>query len=483
MNNKELQIKNSIIYFLPTIISNLIPLLTLPIFTRILTKEDYGALALAHVYAIFMTGIANFGLTIGYERNFFEYKNPKQSAELLYTTLLFVISIFFFLAFFTYLFKSYLAKWIIGSEVHANLLFWAFFSTFFSSTKIYFLTYYKNTENAKSFVWFTINETLITAVLSLFFVIYLRIGVMGLIWGQLFSCFINFGRLSFNFLHSLPFRLDWSVFKGSLKLSYPLTPRIFFNVLGNQFDKFLLGLLDTTGGVGIYFIGQKISYVVFTFMTTLQNVYSPQVYRRMFRLGNNGGEVIGKYLTPYVYISTLIALLVALFSQEVIVVLFPITYHGAIDIVTILSMLYGSYFFGKQPQLIFAKKTFITSTLTFVHIGLNVGLNIPFIIKWGALGAAWATFMAGLISGSISFLVSQHYYKIKWEYPHLVYIFFTFLGSSTLLILLRQMNTSYIFLLLFKIMVIGAYCHAGFKCKVINTENYLYLKNMLLKSS
>ena len=70
MATKEQQIRNSFIYLLPTGIGNLIPILTLPIFTRILTKEDYGVLALAQVYAIFVSGLANFGLTIGYERNF-----------------------------------------------------------------------------------------------------------------------------------------------------------------------------------------------------------------------------------------------------------------------------------------------------------------------------------------------------------------------------------------------------------------------------
>jgi len=54
-----------------------------------------------------------------------------------------------------------------------------------------------------------------------------------------------------------------------------------------------------------------------------------------------------------------------------------------------------------------------------VSIGSNIALNIPFIMKWGALGAAWATLLAGLISGSIYFLVSQHYYEIRWEYKNI----------------------------------------------------------------
>ncbi|MBW1716346.1 MAG: oligosaccharide flippase family protein [Deltaproteobacteria bacterium] len=42
--NKEQQVKNSFIYLLPIIASNIFPFVTIPIFTRILTRDDYGVL-------------------------------------------------------------------------------------------------------------------------------------------------------------------------------------------------------------------------------------------------------------------------------------------------------------------------------------------------------------------------------------------------------------------------------------------------------
>ena len=109
-------------------------------------------------------------------------------------------------------------------------------------------------------------------------------------------------------------------------------------------------------------------------MTAVQNVFSPQVYHRMFNLEDKGGESVGNYLTPFVYVSIIVALLIALFSEEVITILTPASYHGAIDIAIILSMFYGSLFFGKQPQLMFSKKTHIMSLLT---VGGIVGPNHP----------------------------------------------------------------------------------------------------------
>ena len=479
MADKEQQVKNSFIYLIPVIISSLIPLLTLPVFTRILTKEDFGVFALAQIYAVFMSGLANFGLIVSYERNFFQYRDQKKTSELLYSTLIFVITAFSVFVFLTYLFKSHISRLIIGTSQHSSLLFWAFCAVGFASFKTYYLTYFKNIENAKSFTRYTIYESLIGAFSSLFLVAYLRIGVIGLVWGQLLASFIIFFILTTNFLKILPFSFNWLILKESLKLSYPLTPRVFIGVIGQQFDKYMIGLLATTGGVGIYSIGQRISYIIFTYMTAIQNVYAPQVYRRMFDKAEKGGESIGMYLTPFAYLSIAAALMISLFSEEIISILTPKPYHGAIDIVIILSMFYGSMFFGKQPQLIFAKKTHITLLLSIVAIALNIGLNIPFIMKWGVIGAAWATLLAGLISGAISLTVSQHYYKIKWEYRKVGLIYLIFFASSILMVLLRNSDVTYVIRLISKCISISFYIYLGIKLKVITMENYVIIRNMI----
>jgi O-antigen/teichoic acid export membrane protein len=480
MTSKEQQIKNGFIYLLPVIVGNLIPILTLPVFTRILTKEDYGVLALSQVYAIFVVGVANFGLTIGYERNFFEQKETKNVGGLLYSTLLFVIVAFIVCGFFTYLYKNQLSRWIIGSSDHANILFWSYCTIGIVGLKTYYLTYFKNTENAKAVVWYTIDENLLGVLFSLFMVAYLRIGVIGLIWGQLLASCIIFSILSFRFVRFLPISFDWEALKDSLKLSLPLTPRIFFGVIGNQFDKYMIGLLNTVGGVGIYNIGQQVAYAVFTFMTAIQNVFSPQVYKRMFELGAEGGESVGRYLTPFLYISISIGLMISLLSEEIIIILTPKSYHGAIEIVMILSMLYGSYFFGKQPQLIFAKKTYITSILTAVSIGINIMINIPFIYKWGAIGAAWGTLLAGLISGTVSFIVSQRYYKIGWEYGKIGSIFSIYFSSAIAMILMRCFDISYELRCIFKLISLAGYCYLGMKLKILTKQNYLLVKDMII---
>ena len=69
------QVRNSLIYILQVSLGYILPLIAIPIFTRILSPEDYGILALAMIYGIIMSGLANFGVSLAYERNFFQYKD------------------------------------------------------------------------------------------------------------------------------------------------------------------------------------------------------------------------------------------------------------------------------------------------------------------------------------------------------------------------------------------------------------------------
>ena len=74
----------------------------------------------------------------------------------------------------------------------------------------------------------------------------------------------------------------------------------------------MLGIFGTIGGVGIFEIGQKGKFY-FYFMTALQQVFSPQVYKRMFSENQLVFKGIGQYLTPF-YICVLFAMPVSLFS-------------------------------------------------------------------------------------------------------------------------------------------------------------------------
>jgi O-antigen/teichoic acid export membrane protein len=474
------KVKNSFLYLLPTMAGVLIPLITLPLFTRVLSTEEYGSLALCQVYAVFTTGIANFGLTFGYERDFFEQKNNIKQIILLYSTLSFVVSLLIFFGLSTLFFSGEIVEYLkIKSTNPELLLLITFSSVAISSIRHYFLIYFKNNENAKKYVLFTLDEIIISFILSMFFVLYIRTGVIGIVLSQLIGgCLILF-FLIWKFLKIKSFEVNFKMLKNSLELSAPLTPRIFFGIIGSQFDKYIIGIASSTSNVGIYHIAQKIANLGYVFMTSIQNVWGPVVYKMMFENKEKNKSLIGIYLTPFFYVSIFICLIISLFSEEIIFLMAPNEYSSGSIIITLLSILYGSFFFSKQNQLIFAKKTWLISILTLFGISLNVLINYIFVYRWGFIGVAWGTMLSGLISGFISYVYSQKSYRIKWElYTYIIFIYFVV--SSLAWIFLMYFNVSYEIKIMFKLILFLGFILIGFYTKIISYQNYLLIKNLIL---
>ena len=477
------QVRNSLIYILQVSLGYILPLIAIPIFTRILSPEDYGILALAMIYGIIMSGLANFGVSLAFERNFFQYKDDiRKQSQLLYSSLMFVVGNFTILAIITYLFNQYISQFLLNSGQYGELILTTFAGYFFMNTaNNFFFIFFKNSEQAITYTKYRLLINVNNTLCSMFLVLYLRMGVIGIAMGQLVAGASMFLYLTTIFLKKYNFSISKSILLESLKISYPLTPRIMFGVLNSQFDKYMISMLANVSGVGVYHIGKKFSEIIFSFMTALENVFNPQVFQRMFGQHEHSDESIGRYLLPFLYFSIAFALSISLFSEEFITLLTPVSYHGAIPITTILSIYMGFLFFGKITgiQLIYSKKTNIITVITFLSIVLNVGLNIPMIIKFGAIGAAWATMLAGILSCTIGQVWAQHYYPIHFEWIKVAWIKGTFFTGSIIIISMKLMDIPYLWTIPVKIITIAIFLNLGFRYGILSKENYMKVRSII----
>jgi O-antigen/teichoic acid export membrane protein len=72
MSNAQIKSNNTLYYLIPSVVMGALSIVSISIYTHIIPVEDYGALAICIAYSLFVTAIANFGLSMGYERDFFE---------------------------------------------------------------------------------------------------------------------------------------------------------------------------------------------------------------------------------------------------------------------------------------------------------------------------------------------------------------------------------------------------------------------------
>jgi O-antigen/teichoic acid export membrane protein len=242
-------------YLTPFILRYLLPLLTLPIFTDFLSVSDFGIYALAVFYGVFGSGIINLGLLTVFERNFFEL-NSRKRKSLLFTTLIFTLLNFFLIYLLTHIFSDFISESLFKQKQLRDILPLALAFQTFKTFNQYFFIFFKNYENAKKYSYYSILESILSTGLPLIFV-FASMGIYGFILGQFLGVFLVFILMFTILLYPFSNRFKFYLLKNQLRMSLPLTPRIFFGVINTQFDRYMLGLLGTVGGVGLYDIGQK----------------------------------------------------------------------------------------------------------------------------------------------------------------------------------------------------------------------------------
>ena len=427
-------------------------------------------MAFVVVFGVFIVGLSNFGLITSFERNFFEQKLLFKKKQLMWSSLftvfsfmilLFSVSIFFEKTIFSFLKITTPDFFLLHVLIQLGI----------KSLLQYFYIFFRNSENSKAYAKLAIIETILTVGFSLIFVVHYKLGILGYVQGHSLGAFAIFLFLILKDLIKKEISINLKMIKESLQFGLPLTPRIFFNVINSQFDRYMIGLLGNLGGVGIYDIGLKFANLGSSFMSTLQQVYSPKVYNIFFNEREDFAKKSAQLLAPYFFASTFLFLLLAIFSEEMIYFLTTPEFHDSVPIVLILSMIYLSHFFGKQPQLLLAKKTGIISIISFFSLALNIILNIPLINYYGINGAAWATFFTGIISGLLSFFYSQKHMPINYL-KETLFFYLLFQFSIFSILLFWFIETPYTIRIIIKITLIIIFIFFG------NHYGYITLKNL-----
>lgn len=397
----------ALLFMAPVIASSTVPLVTLPLYTRALSPDEYGRWAIAVSVGALASGVLGLGLLTGFERNYFSSNDETKRRPLLFSVGILSAGLQFL---------GFVALLALAPALSASLLateggWWLFAMGFgvsaIANLKAFFLTTLRSQGRAREYALFSVDETIVGAVGSLVCVLGLGWGAAGLLMGPLLAGAMVTVALVYRLKPSIEATFDVEQVRDVLRVSLPLAPRILLGAVGNQLDRLVLGAAGSLATVGLYAIGQRIAQVVFAFMTALQNVYQPRVYRMLFERARP--EHIGAFLLPYAFVTAFIAVAAILYADDVLPVLAPAGYAGAAPIVGILSVHYGLMFFGKQPQLVYARRTGLISVLSIGSILLN-SLAVYVGARIGAAeGVALGALAAGVVTGAVGLALATRF--------------------------------------------------------------------------
>lgn len=417
MSYKGLDVfKSFSIYTFSSLVTAGIPFFVLPILTFYLTPEDYGILRLFSVYTIIMLpfiGLNSMGLP-GIE--FFRIEKLEFS-QLFSTIVRLPVLLALIYSILLFLFRESISKLIELPSEWIWIIPVIAFLTYIVETGMRMLIYEKR---ARAYAVFAISRTVIEISLTLLLVVVFLMNWQGRVisWGTALFMFSVVSTIYFikkGWLKN-QFNQDWQ--RQSLLFGLPLIPHVIGRFVVNQSDIIFISKMVSIEETGIYGIGYQIGFLISILSAAFLNMYTPFVNERLPRI--NQEKRIEIVRLTYLYIGGLIltVLILSLLSGWIFETFLDVRYIGGAEYVPWIAVSYlfwGGYsIFGRY--ILYLKKTYIMTYLAILNVILNLGLNYFFILKFGTIGAAYATVISFFIVFISVMLISNKLYPMPWFY-------------------------------------------------------------------
>ena len=407
INNKI--IRAGSMSLLATVITRAVNLISVPIFSRLLTTEEYGRVDVFMTYMnvfVIVSGL-DFHGAVGKGR--LDYKEDADgyvTSSVLFTTINVVC-----IAVIINVLYSILGA-VIGMEQYLfNIMLlysYAIFLMTYRSAEYNFYFEYKNN------LLMSVSVALGNLLLSVLFIKTFFSGsrMLGRVLGATIPTAVCAVIIWFYYGNRGKWSFRWEYIKYSLKFGVPLIPHNLSHIVLAGSDKIMIQNMIGASESGIYSLSYTLGMMIQVLSEAMNQVFGPWLFCKMYQNEYNTVTVAQKgYLLMYSFV-TVIVLTV---SPEIVKIIGSKEYWDGTAIImwvvfaTFLSFTYTLYvnleFYEKRTELISA------GTLSAAVI--NVLLNFLFLSKFGYRFAAYSTVISYITLLFFHFFIVNYLLKIK----------------------------------------------------------------------
>jgi len=412
--------KRSSNYFLGQVLTKSLGFLLIPLYTRFLVPADYGLLAMVTSFSSVAGVFYTVGLRGSFSRFYWDYKDDRQELGEFFTTVLSFVAIVsilcsvILLGFGRSFFAVVMRDVPFDPYIKMGILL-ALFGVF----PPFWTTLCRVREKSLTYVIFTTASFLLTTVLSIYFIVFLKEGALGRLRGQVCAqgAFAVLALLLLG--RELVPRVSLQKLRAALKYGLPLIPHNLSGWIMSLLDRLVLGGYQGLSSVGVYNIGYALGGVMGMIAMAFNLAYSPYFMKKLTEQGEKARTTIARVATLWTTVMVLPALSIGTFSWEIVHLMTPAAYHDAWKVVPIITLAFlcqGMYFMSVAPLFYNKKFTRYVPVGSLAGGGINILGNFLLIPRYGMMGAAWATAVSYLVMFIIAHLLGKKAYSVPYEY-------------------------------------------------------------------
>jgi O-antigen/teichoic acid export membrane protein len=419
---------DSLVYGFGQVSGKAVNLLLVPVLTRVLIPQQYGVADLVVSYSASALLVLVFGMDGALARFFYEQPDREARVRMVSSSFVFRLVTGGTVALLLAAFADPIASRLLGGAVYAKYLRIGAAALPFTLFTLFSNDVLRVTFQPWKFIALNVSQTLLVGGLTLYFVLARHLGVAGALYGKLFgdaaAALLGLALCR----HSLKPRFSRTLLRRMLAYGLPLVPvSIAYAVIGFV-DREALQRTASLDAVGVYAVAMKFFAVITMGVSAFNLAFGPFAYARAQE--PDAPTLFARVFALYVAVASLGALLVGVFAPAIVGLLATKSYAEA-----------------ARPALWLGFAAVAQGAYAVAALGINLSLRTPLlggiagaaavvaivanqwlVPRFGAEGAAIATFLAHTTSTVLAYGVAQRVRPMPYRGARLGLLFVAALG-------------------------------------------------------
>ena len=430
-------VRASVFYILGNGVGQGIILLSAIVFTRVMSREDYGNYSTYYSIVSIFTTLVGANLFTGLSNAYIDYKEDikkYRASNLILSSFVFSIVCV----------VSIVINWVLGNRISMFLLIMSLVHAYGFFVINYF-NYSANMENRyKIKTVFMVFPNILQVFFSVAFIcVFPFDSLYSRVIGSVLGILVCATYLYIVMMQKQKGLVVWEYWKYGLKISIPSVFSSISYMLMSQFDNIMITSFWGAEETAVYALVYNIGYILYAVMQATNGVLQVWLYRSL-----DSGEVKGvrNIQKWYLYVFAQMGIGLYMISPEVIKLLSPVNYWSFEYIVPFIigssmMVIYSFYY----TLGLFYKKSFAVSVRVCLAAVLNIVLNAVFIPVYGGIAAAYTSamsyFVLFLMLRRLGQGLNRDFFELKY---FVVYIFAMILFGIVFMLIYSNILLRYI---------------------------------------
>ncbi len=412
--------RHSLIYGVGGLVSRIVAVLLLPVYTHYLTPADYGKIETLIALTTVLGIILRAGISSAFFRFYFDADDAVARRTVLRTSFWFTMGAGTLGLLLLLVFAQPVSEFLFGTTSAANLVRAAGVALWATVNYEQLTSLFRVEERSVAFVCASLANVLITIGLTLVLVVSFDKGALGVIVGNFSGTLIvYFALLGFR-REQLGLQFDRGLLREMNRFGIPLVPTALFLWVTNFSDRFFLVKLSDVSEAGLYSVGVRVASAMVLLLTAFRMAWPAFAFS--IRDEDEAKRTYAYVLTYLTVVTAWVALALTLFAPWLVDLLAAPRFAESYRVVGPLS--FAAVAFAAYIVVAIGvgriRRTQFNWVVTGAAAIVNVALNLSLIPPYGMMGAAIATVAAYATMAVGMAWWSQRIYPVPYQWRRVI---------------------------------------------------------------